>query len=347
MTPCQVDGCVHHDPACLRDDSCSCGPALALPRSQVCAHHETSTREDLRQLPELWEALAEQPRSTPGGTGRDELDAAAPVDPDAVTLPAVLEARHVIRWTLVSWCKILAEPGPFGRGVTLPDERVIARNTRLDVLRAQWDADIALQAFRDGLGLLDAHYRLRGEADRLRAWRASGRDVLEALAEHVDRHLAWLLASEHAPVLVAEVRAAARARTLVWPARHALSIACSTPACQATGVRVALDVDPGDPNQTFHCRGCGEWGTAKWWQAREAPPSPGLLPLTALPDWLFSHARLVVTLKQLRHWADRDVIIPVVASARRADGTIGPARFDPHQVAVTATARLTRGTRSA
>jgi hypothetical protein len=270
-------------------------------------------------LPELWEALGERPRSSGAGdSGRDEPDT-TPTDPDRATLPAVLQARHVIRWTLVSWCQLLAEPATdplaapgdpdsplWGRGVTLPDERTIATNTRRDILRLQLGADVALKAYRAGLGTLDEHYGLRGDADRLRAWRASGRDVLEALAEHVDRHLAWLLASDHAPVLVAEIRTAARAWTLVWPARHAVSIDCPAPDCRAAGVRVPLrprTLD--DPDPWITCPRCGDRRTADSWR-RLVAPDDELRPrkLADLTDWLEQRQGIDgITYEQLRWWA--------------------------------------------
>lgn len=321
---CVIDGCIAHLGDCPRE-ACECPPATAAPNSKACPWHEKTTREDLRELPALWEAIAE-PSSGHNQNGQDDTDTGP-------TYGAPLEARMLIRNELVTWCRILAEEGRS----RLPVEADIAATTRRLIVGHQSDAEVAMHAYRDtaDLGLRAKHYRAavraRERADLELARRESGRDILEVLAERVDAHLLWLLASAHAKVFAEDILDLwARAKPLAYRGGNVpVTIAC------ACGARVPIDYSPTDPNARITCPGCGEWGDLIWWRKREAPAMDGPLSLRDLPDWLFARHQLVVTHKQLRNWHDRGHIT-------QHNYVMIPARYDPEAVAVIAHHRLGR-----
>ena len=323
MILCCIAGCVHHVGDCPRE-ACECPPATAAPNSQACLWHERTTREDLRELPALWEAIAE-PSSGWGNGGPD--DETGPV------YGAPLEARMLIRNELVTWCRVLHEEGR----CRLPVEADIAATTRRLVMGYQFDAEVALHAYRDTTDakLRAKHYRAavhaRERANLELGRRESGRDILEVLAERIDAHLLWLLGSHHAKIFAEDVLDLwARAKPVAYRGGQApVTIAC------LCGARVPIDYSPADPNARITCPGCGEWGDLTWWRQREAPTVVGLPTLKELPDWLFLHNRIIVTHKQLRNWHDRHIITP-------HNYVMIPARYDPEAVAVIAEFRLGR-----
>ena len=333
-----IDG---HD----HEDKCSC-PGAALAGLLVCGHHADTAREQLREIPELWAIIGAKPQAGGrGGTGE-------PASP--LSVPA-LEARENIKRTLVIWCQTLAEPAPSGRDATLPVEETVAAGTRAEILRHHRDATrcdteatMALRWLRDparpradpdleGQRLYaDAlNAQLEAKAARRRAQqpredRETGRDIIEALREHVDRHLAWLLAQpEHASQLVHDVQVMHHIATTAIPSRGPnVRVVC------ACGTRVAIDTEPGTVTA---CPGCGWRGTSLDWRNRETPTTPGPLTLRDLPDWLLANHRLEVTHKQLRNWHDRGVITP-------HNLVMSPARYDPETVAIIAHHRIGRRT---
>jgi len=243
----------HHLPTCLfPDDECGgCLPHLAADGSAVCGWHIDTVRARLRELPALWEAIAEP---TTGRGGRTEED-------DGPTLGAPIETRYYIRSQLVSWLKVLEEAGR----MRLPVEADIVAATRALVVRHQSDADVALGAYyragtseerRPALWAEAAAHRAAADAERRS--RESGRDVMEVLAERLDRHLLWLLDGEHAQIFAEDILDLwARARPLAYRGgRPPITIACSC------GARVALDPDA----ETIRCTACGEWGDLAWWR---------------------------------------------------------------------------------
>lgn len=316
------DSCAIHDTDCDRGDDCPCPPALAAHGSLVCGWHVDITRDRLRELPDLWAILGARPSGTgAGGTG----EPAQPISDHA------RDARTAMRVMLVTWCKILTED----RGSPLPDERVIAARTRAMIVGLHADRDDALKAYRHiGLhpsaragGLEEANSATR-RADYWMDQRETGTDVIEALREHIDRHLAWLLSSVHADQLVHDVAGVwATARHIAHPApAAAVRILCTC------GRRVAVTTDK---DAVMVCPGCGEHGTLTWWRRREAPPDEnGPFTLAELPDWLLRRG-IEVTHKQVRNWADRGFIT-------RHNFVHTPARYDGETVLVIAHHRLGR-----
>lgn len=321
------DSCAIHETDCNRGDDCRCPAALAAAGSLVCGWHADVTRDRLRELPDLWAILGARPSGTgTGGTG----EPAQPISDHA------RDARTAMRVMLVTWCKILAED----RGSPLPDERVIARRTQLDVIRHQADYRVALQAWRNHrreTGPYEARARAHlmhqattasAAAERAIESRETEADIIEALREHIDRHLAWLLNSVHADQLVHDVAGVwATARHIAHPApAAAVRILCTC------GRRVAVTTDK---DAVMVCPGCGEHGTLTWWRRREAPPDEnGPFTLVELPDWLLRHG-VEVTHKQVRNWADRGIIT-------RHNLVHTPARYDGETVLVIAHHRLGR-----
>lgn len=113
------------DPTCR-----GCLPAKASPGLYVCTGHELDVRQEVRDLPALWADLGDTRRSPgtgPGGRGGGDpeacprCDAGQPCDTphraghEALS-PARIAARHAIRSTLVSWCRLLEDE----LGVALP-----------------------------------------------------------------------------------------------------------------------------------------------------------------------------------------------------------------------------------
>jgi hypothetical protein len=352
-----------HDGDCPGDTCTGCAASPAAAGRICCARHEDAVSAALQELPDLYAALGEPTTSTGGGSTASEADQDA--TPEA--LPPVIAARSLIRSTLVTWCRVLEEDF----GVPLPDERTIADDTRGTILRRQWDVDIAVRALREAR-TIDARAHLarvaeghRRAAALLRDERASGVDVIRALAAHVGDHRSRLLARPEPAVesidpypvafernvhqfergrIFAEdiLDVAARARGLAYPRRVVIRPLCSC------GARVALDTDP---ERYYTCPGCGEYGTLAWWQRREAPPMTSEpMPLSELPEWLLRHHRLAVTLESIRHWAKgaRPAISPTeLAGVDPATGRRTPARYDPVAVLAVARAKAERGRRSA
>jgi hypothetical protein len=339
-----------HGGHCPGDSCPGCLPVPALPRLAVCGEHVDEVRGALRLFPELWTALAEPrttgSRGTWGGTGDDAPQA----------LPQVVAARMLIRSTLVTWCKVLDDE----HGVPLPDEQVIVARTMQEAYNADADADVALDAGAWALGVADLGKAatLRQDARQLRRRAAGLRDVIDALRDHLDRHLPLLLAGgwtaaesgyREAQVFAEDVLdVAARARRAAYPTMAAVRIECSC------GARVAIDPTPAavdKPARTFRCPGCGLDGTLDQWRTWDAPDTSRPLPLSELPLWLADHHDLTVTHKQLRNWRDRDTIRPLACCV--LPGAAGPHRpdcdatgsaqvFDPLAVLLVARARLTR-----
>jgi hypothetical protein len=329
---CVAPGCRRHLADCPRDDTCECPPQQTAPGSWVCGHHADTTREHLRELPELWALLGAG--SSGKGSGTDDES------PQPISDRARLE-RQGMRTMLVTWCRRLAEPEPDGRGSPLPDEQTIIANTRRDVVRHQSDRTAALDAWRtardpmDRARLVQAGQAAQARAEAVLDARATGADIIEALREHIDRHLAWLLNSPHAEHLVYDVDVVhSGSYRTAHPTRVALRILCSC------GVRVPISTER---DAIIRCPGCEEWGTLSWWRAREAPTglSDEPLRLRDLPQYLFDVHGIVVSYAQLRHWtrAERpgQRIIP-------HNFVMIPPRYDPEAVALIAKSRIGRRT---
>lgn len=327
-TLCVVETCKIHEPGCGRSD-CECPPAGAAPGLLVCAHHADTTRDRLREIPEFWTIIGAKPQ---GGRGAGSGEPPAPLSVVA------MEARDHVRSLLIIWCQTLAKPAPEGRRSPLPTETTIAGNTRGDVLRHQGDAQAADHGAQaearkkhpDHVRRLKLHQQAamhRARADLARDARETGRDIVEALREHIDRHLAWLLNSRHADQLVHDVQAMHDIAIGAIPSRGpTIRILCDC------GHRVPIDTESG---AIITCPGCGEWGALAWWRRRSAPPLEGPMTLRQLPDWLFAVHGLIVTHKQLRNWHDRGHITQHNYVQR-------PACYDPEAVAVIAHHRLRR-----
>jgi hypothetical protein len=336
VTPCVVRG--QHATACVDAECTGCLPTPAAPGSRACGWHHDGTRDMLTgssrervvpSLADLYEALAEAPV---GARGPGDGEAAQVIGDER------RQARSAIKAMLVSWCLLLAEPAENGgRGLSVPDERVIAARTNWAIVAACADGAVALQAWRDAAMRgehppFDAIRRQRARVARLREQRLSGADVIAALADHIDRHLAWLLASEHAGQLVHDVASAWRwSWALAGGGRRLPAIRCS---CGGQ-VPMALAEDAGERAvQVFTCPACGEWGVLDWWRAREGFNEKPM-PLVDLVPWLAEHHRVTVTEKQLRNWADRGDITPTAGG-----GAPGVTRlFDPVAVAMVADGR--------
>jgi len=336
---CVAPGCRRHIADCGRGDDCGCPPHQTAAGSRVCGHHIDITREHLRELPEFWAVLGSRPQGGHQGGGSGAT-------PPPISDRARLE-RQGMRIMLVTWCRYLAEH----RGSPLPVEEQIAAQTQAEILRhhreadrCDNDADVALRWWRDPdrvradpdvegqqlLGQVDAGRQrakaARQRAERPREDRETGADLIEALREHLDRHLAWLLNRPEADRLVYEVDVVhSGAFHTAYPSRAALRILCGC------GVRVPINTEPGT---IMVCPGCGEWGDLKWWRNREAPAGLSSEPkkLRELPQYLWEVHGLVVSYAQLRHWTRPE----------RIGQRIIPARYDPETVALIAKSRLGR-----
>jgi hypothetical protein len=369
---CVVPDCLvpgRHADGCPGEDCPGCVPGLAADGSCVCWHHERRTRAGLRDLADLWEALAERPHLTGvASMGSAGTDPAQPLGDER------RRARSAIVAMLTAWCRTLAQPrAAGGNDITLPDERDIVTRTRRAVLDAQATAEECLSAYitardaKDDQGHPDEHTRALAPgrlneaqrhsqlAARLRNRRESGADVVEALADHLDRHAAWLLATVHADQFVHDVAAMLTYRGLAHAGRPAPKIRCSC------GERVRID--PGDDEQIYECHGCGAWGVLAWWTQQEGLPEGEPLKLADLPDWLWQHHHLPVSYLQLRNWSRTRTIpgrhvddcprdddcegcartAPAIRPIRGSDTGPGETwRYDPHAVALVALGRLTR-----
>jgi len=349
---CVVDPCIAHIPDCA-GEGCSCPPELAAADSRVCAWHETRTREQLRELPALWEAIAEPSTGGRGGTSTDDAPYVAG-DTGSAELGAPIETRHLIRTQLLSWLQVLHE-APDLPGLRLPADEDIVKATRALVVRHQSDAEVALQAYRaagrapkdetpaeaEARALRRAqHYdravRARAAADGERAQRQTGRDILEVHAERLDRHLLWLLASVHAKVFAEDIADLhARARPLAYRGGRP-----SITVLHDCGARVMFDPDAA----YIRCRGCGEWGDPAWWKAQVAPAA-GPLSLRDLADWFVIRAEAtgepVPTYEQLRNWTRAERVGQRIFPVNPGKAKL---LYDPEAVALIAAARLGRRT---
>jgi hypothetical protein len=349
--PCVVRG--QHAASCADADCTGCLPTPAALGSRACGWHHDGTRDMLTgahrervvpSLADLYEALGDAPVGARGaGDGEDAQ----------VISDERKDARSAIKAMLVSWCLVLAEPeSNGGRGLTVPDERVIEAGTRDLAYRADADGDVELLAFRryrkvrylatdaedearahDAMQrALAASRRHRARAARARELSSTHADVIAALADHIDRHLAWLLASEHAAQLVHDVTSAWRwSWALAGGGRRLPTIRCS---CGGL-VPMALAEDAGERAvQVFTCPECGSWGVLDWWREHEGFNEEPMS-LVDLVPWLARWHRVKVTEKQLRNWADRGDITPV-----QGGGAPGVTRrFDPVAVAMVADGR--------
>lgn len=331
-----------HAGHCPGDTCTGCAPAPAVPGTLVCADDTNALHEALSSFVEHWPALGDLPRTSSGG---------GPIDDNPSVLPGAVAARTLIRSTLVAWCKVLENE----HGVPLPEERLVARWTQLEVLRTEWDRDVALQAAR--------HYQRAGQDDRrraeldtakrhtriaadLRERRYTDTDVIDALREHIDRHLRLLLAPGRAGADSGYPQAQTFAEDVLDVASRARAVAHAHTApirveCDC-GARVPLDTDR---ERRYRCPGCGTELTLDGWQQQLAPSSTKPITLRELPAWLLAHHRLEVTLDQVRSWArgERALIRPTTLAGRDEDtGRIIPAKFDPVAVAEVARQRLTR-----
>lgn len=354
MTDCVVTR--HEQPHLLRGvhggtcpgDTCEgCAPAPALPGLLVCGEDLDAVRAALRDFPRLWAELAEQTTVRAAG--------GAPAgDGSAQVLPPAVQARSLIRATLATWCRVLETD----HGIAVPDETLIRRRTTLDVAEVEFERDVALHAWRrhpsDRPGRADHHRRAAEHAARaaeLRNRRAGDVDVIDALRDHLDRHLHTLLGDgrtgresqfTHAQTFAEDVLDVRnRARNIANPRRGVVPIPCSC------GAVVHLDVDR---ERTYRCPGCGTTGTLDEWRRWEAPDASEALPLSRLPGWLARGYGIEVTVKQLRNWRDRGAITPLECCL--PPGGLGPHRpgctqlFDPNAVLLIARHRL-EGKRSA
>jgi hypothetical protein len=333
---------VEHPAGGFEAECPGCLPAPAAPGAKVSVWHQDITRDRLKgavpgpgcdrprtvpSLAELYEALG----TAPTGGARDGGEAQVIGDERR-------NARSAIKAMLVSWCLVLAEE----RHITVPDEARIIAGTWQAVFNADADAAVATDAARAASWARDreaawTHRRQSGQhhrrAERLREQRATEADVIEALCDHIDRHLAWLLASEHADQLVNDVAGAWRwAWSLAGGGRNVPTLLCEC------GVRVPMPLseDAGErETQEFVCPGCGSWGVLAWWADRLAA-SPGPMRLSDLVTWLAHWHGIVVTEKQLRNWADRGDITPAEGGGQHGITR----RFDPVAVALIAAARV-------
>jgi hypothetical protein len=108
--PCTVPG--RHQTACPGEDCRGCLPGLAADGRYLCGHHERRLGSDVAELPALYDALALRLAAT--GMG-GERTSGTPTRSPGIN-DAAVEARTVVRHTVVSWCLLVAEE----RGVTLP-----------------------------------------------------------------------------------------------------------------------------------------------------------------------------------------------------------------------------------
>jgi hypothetical protein len=373
--PCVVRG--QHAAACADAECTGCLPSPAAPGSRVCGWHHDGTRDMLTgarrervvpSLADLFEALADAPVGARGAGDGEEAQ---------VIGDERRQARSAIKAMLVSWCLVLAEPPENGgRGLTVPDERRIGMRTWQSIARSWDEYGIALQAWRaetddvERARLMRKGRLHREQAKRLRDQRDAEADVIAALADHIDRHLAWLLASEHAAQLVHDVTSAWRwSWALAGGGRRLPTIRCS---CGGL-VPMALAEDAGERAvQVFTCPACGSWGVLDWWREHEGT-DPGPMPLSDLPMWLAQHHGLEVTHHMLKRWARRTpirgehaedcdgdrgaglctgcLLAPALISPVGDDGghlPDGPRqgrmlRYDPHAVAVVARRMASEG----
>lgn len=415
-TPCVERGA--HAGDCPGDTCTGCRPTPAAPSRITCTRHDDNVRTALQSFAELYAALGETTtRNSRPGT-EDNSSGHLPgctrgLNPDTDDIcfgcaPAVggnIDARHLIRSTLVAWCHVLEDD----LGIPAPDERQIELDTRGTITRRQWDVDIAVAGMRGINGdhptperraeLAAAAETHRRVIRQLQDDRATGVDVIRALASHVDDHRPKLL-GEYVPATCPQCRkadrttpsafggllaghiclrcgihigpvidlakggrvplnaeqhrdrgrifaedildVAHRARSLAYPNRAPITIACS-----CGGGRVTIDTDP---DRYYTCPACGDHGVLAYWQRREAPPmTSDPMPLAHLTDWLLRHHRIPVTLEQLRHWTkgDRPALRPTTPAGRDPAGRRTPALYNPTAALAVARQRTQKGRRSA
>ncbi len=283
----------------------------AEPGSQACKGCRLATEQALRDLPQWWADLADPNHGKRPSQGGKSAERPEPISDDAASL------RAAIRTSLVSWCLVLRDD----RHITLPDEDEIIGFTQQLILD--------LQQARDGArydGDRGRDQRYADDIADVREARASGADVIGALCLHITRHLPWLLASDHADLLVHQVTTLAhQARRAAHPSRPDGVISCPC------GTRVALDVD----RARIVCNGCGEWGDVGWWMDRVGKIPPRPMKITELSRWLHEHRDIEISTRQLRRWRDDGQLQAVTG-----DGAGSAQRFDPLAVALVVEQRL-------
>lgn len=149
-----LDGCT--------DTTCTgCRPAQASPGSWVCDWHERGVRDALRDLPDLYDWLAEPITGQRNGVRTSS---------DGQPLPmsdAARQERHAIRLVLHAWVKILAED----HHVTTPADNIPALSHTVAVHAGRLlNGEHAEQLVHDLTGSTDEDgNRTRGVAGNARA----------------------------------------------------------------------------------------------------------------------------------------------------------------------------------
>lgn len=107
----------HHWPDCTDGDCRGCQPRLAADGLRLCDRHTADIADDAREAGRLYDELALRLLGA-GGSGEPVSGTPAARIPD----PRAVEARTLIRHTLASWCRLVAEE----RGIALPADQVDA-----------------------------------------------------------------------------------------------------------------------------------------------------------------------------------------------------------------------------
>lgn len=305
------DGCLPRQAA---DDSATCGPC------------EQRARGAARDLPDLYADLAERPRvaglsSAPAGNiaDQDAPEARVPLAVAPVAAPigdASVATRSDIRIHLARWVAVLAAD----HGRTAPDHDRIVQTTHdiaayhsgLAARAGDLATILATPALAAPVGVhpdpsgaaharAEAH-RHRGVAAAARDDRETGRDVVRALAQHIDRHLDALLADpDTARAVVADLcglrRDARRTANRSRDTRQRIACSC--------GAHVTLDA-----TERMTCPGCGAWGVLAWWVEQQAAQPAEAMTTYDLVGWLLIHgidlaARVKDPSNTIRQWAVR------------------------------------------
>lgn len=284
-----------HLPQCT-DHSCTgCLPAKATRGLHVCTGHELEVRRNVRDLPGLWADLGDTRRSAGGdhggrGAGDPEAcprcDNGQPCDVphrsghEALS-PARLDARHAIRSTLVTWCRLLHEqhlaPLPAHPPNTV---RWMAHHLAVNVGRILTRETLAELLVADLLGAW-----IPDDDEAGRTWRPG-------LAAH------RALLDVHRP---AGVR-----------------VRC--PACESwvrlrdddTITRCTGTLADGSP--------CTEWGTVEHWRTLVAADAGRPMTAPDLVDWLWRTQRYRVSEDTIRQWASRGTRHGRLTKAAGEDG---------------------------
>ena len=305
-----------------RDDCGGCVPRLATTGLRVCRDCEALADEALRAFPGLWDDLAEAPKTGPSGPSAD-------VEPKLPLNDGSVDARHEIVRTLVKWTRILKDT----RRITPPTRDRTTRLTLALVIhhQAQAEAARAYAALPDSAParteqLRDEARYHAAQAAAARDDHTSGRDHVEALADHVHRQ---------APALMATPDVGGRFVRDLWEARDK-ALAHANPSARA-GISVLCDCGMGRVTVTGAgtvstvCPECGTVRLVDEWAQQHLRNPPGDLRLSELPEWLAALG-VTVTVRHLRTWADRELI-----TATSGGGFGRARRYDPLAVFVTAT----------